>query len=97
VSALTGSCYTTKRDIFNKLGGFDKIYGLGTFEDADYCLKVKQLGLRIYIRADAIGYHYVGATAEKRQTPFPLQINSMIFKSRWAGTGLMQWDEWLFW
>jgi GT2 family glycosyltransferase len=95
--AVTGACLTIRRNLFTKVGGFNLIYGRGTFEDCDICLCVRQLGSRIYCETDAIAYHYVGATAEKRQEPFPLQINSMIFKSRWAQSGLLEWSEYLIW
>jgi GT2 family glycosyltransferase len=97
VLAVTGACLTVRRELFQKVGGFDLIYGKGTYEDIDLCLKVRQLGFRIVINADAIGYHHVGASAEKRREPFPLQQNNMIFKSRWANTPLFQWDEWTYW
>lgn len=97
VWAVTGACYTIRRDAFTKTGGFDKIFGKGTFEDIDLCLKVRQLGYRIYVDTNAQAYHYVGATAEKRKEPFPLQENKMIFHSRWLSSGLMIWDEGSYW
>lgn len=95
--AVTGACFTIRRKLFTQAGGFNQIYGRGTFEDVDLCLTVRQMGSRIFMEADAIAYHYVGATAEKRQEPFPLGINSMIFKSRWAASGLLTWDEFTYW
>lgn len=94
--AVTGACYTIRRGLFNRAGGFDMVYGKGTFEDCDLCLKVRQLGYRIRLDAEATAYHYVGATAIKRKEPFPLQQNLMIFQSRWQSSGLMIYDEWLY-
>lgn len=96
VVSVTGACFMTRRSIWNKLGGLDLMYGMGTFEEVDYCLKVKSMGGKIYMNADAMAYHYTGATSEKKNIPFPVQINEMKFLSRWAGSGLMQWDEWMF-
>ena len=95
--AVTGACLTVRRKLFEKIGGFNMIYGKGTFEDVDLCLSVRTLGSRIYCETEATAYHYVGATAEKRQEPFALQINSMIFKSRWAQSGMLTWSEWEIW
>jgi len=97
VWAVTGACLSVRRDAFNKVGGFDKIYGRGTFEDVDLCLKVRQLGFRIYIDANAQAYHYVGASAEKRNEPFPIMENKMIFQSRWMNTKLAVWDDGSYW
>ena len=97
VWAVTGACFSVRRSVFNKLGGFDKIYGLGTHEDLDFCMKVRQSGLRVYLDSTAIGYHYVGATAEKLQVSFPIQQNRQIFMSRWQGSGQVFWNEYEFW
>lgn len=86
-----------RRSLFSKAGGFDLAYGLGTFEDADLCFKVRMLGFRIFVDTEATAYHYVGASAEKKKVGFPLQQNAMIFKSRWNGTPLMLWDEHTYW
>lgn len=94
--AVTGACFTIRRELFNKVGGFGLEYGRGTFEDCDLCLKVRQLGSRIRIDTNATAYHYVGATAEKRRESFPLQQNLQIFQGKWAQTGLLVYDEWLY-
>lgn len=97
VWGVTGACFSIRRDLFNKLGGWDRVYGKGTFEDSDLCMKVRQSGSRVFLDAEAQGYHYVGATAEKRQEPFPLQQNKQIFMSRWQNSGLVYWTEYAFW
>lgn len=93
VFATTGACFMIRRSLFNKAGGFDLAYGLGTFEDVDLCLKVRQMGHRIYVNMNAKGYHYTGATAEKKQVSFPIQNNFSIFRSKWSGTPFFVWDE----
>lgn len=82
-----------KRQVFSRVGGFDLAYGFGTFEDADLCLKVRGLGLRIVVNAEAQGTHYAGATAEKKKVSFPLQYNSMVFKGKWINSPLMSWGS----
>lgn len=96
VFAATGACFMIRRNLFNKAGGFDTVFGLGTFEDADLCLKVRSMGFRIYVDTSAKAYHYTGAEAEKRQIAFPLQNNFMIFRQRWGGTPLFLWDSWSY-
>lgn len=97
VFAVTGACFTIRREIFQRLGGFNMIYGRGTFEDLTLCLQTKALGYKIVVNTDAIGHHYVGATAEKRNEPFPLQYNNMLFQSQFSQSGLMAWEEDKFW
>lgn len=86
-----------RRDAFNKAGKFFEGYGLGTWEDADLSFSVRNLGYKVFIDVDAVAYHYVGATAEKLQMGFPLGLNSMIFRARWAGSPLMEYSDWKFW
>lgn len=93
VFAVTGACLMTRRNLFNRLGGFDPAYGLGTFEDVDFCLKIRREGLRVYLNAEAKGWHYTGATAEKKRLSYPLAQNQMFFKTRWMGSPFMAWGD----
>lgn len=86
-----------RRNLFNKAGGFDLAYGMGTFEEVDLCFKVRQMGFRIYVNVEAKGYHYTGASVEKKGTGFPLQSNHAIFRSKWGNTPLFMWDEFSYW
>lgn len=97
VWAVTGACFTVRRQQFSRLGGFDTVYGMGTYEDTDYCMKVRQSGGRVFLDAKAQGYHCTGATAEKLQAGFPLQQNANIFRSRWQNSGQIFWNEWEWW
>lgn len=95
--AVTGACFTTRRNLWNKIGGFDLAYGKGTYEDMTFCMEARKLGQKIFVDCDILAYHYVGATVEKKQENYPLQMNQMIFASRYAQSGLMNWDAWTYW
>lgn len=97
VISVTGAVFMVRRAAFEKAGKFDESLGLGTYEDVTLALQLRRLGFRIFIDTECTATHYVGATAEKLRMPFPLQLNSMTFKSKWINSGLLQWDEWLFW
>lgn len=94
--SVTGACLMTRRSLFNKIGGFDTSYGMGTFEDVQYCTQIRSMGLRVFVNCGAVGYHYAGATSEKKKVSHPLQMNGLIFKSRFLNTALMQWDEYTY-
>lgn len=94
VFAVTGACLMIRRSLFSRVNGFDLRYGIGTYEDVDLCLKVRQVGFRVFVNVNARGYHYAGATSEKKMMGFPQQMNASIFKTKWANTPLMFWDEW---
>lgn len=46
VDWVSGTALLTSKKIFNKLGGFDENFFM-YFEDQDYCLRAKKLGLKI--------------------------------------------------
>lgn len=96
VLATTGALFAIRTNLFKSFGGFDTIYGQGYWEDVDLCLKVRQKGYRIWMESQAIAYHYVGASGEKLKVQNSFQQNEMIFKARWANSGLLVWDEWLY-
>lgn len=81
--AVTGAVLLTPRSIFVKARQFDISYGMGTYEDVDYCLKVIQLGYKIKVVTDSYGIHYAGATSEKHNFPFPQQQNYAYFMAKW--------------
>lgn len=97
ISAVTGACFTIRRNLFQQGGGFSTDFGKGTYEDVDMCFRVRQMGKKIMMDAEAVGYHYVGATVEKRGENFNLPQNNAIWKTKWMQSGLMQWDEWKWW
>ncbi len=95
VYAVTGAALMTRRNLWNKIGGFDEIYGRGTYEDIEYCMRVRELGYNIIVAPEAKGVHYTGATAERNQLGFPLDNNRMIFLQRWQQK--LNWTSWNHW
>lgn len=49
------------KEVWNKVGGFDEKFLLCGFEDADYCIRAKELGIDTKF-ADLPFYHYWGKT-----------------------------------
>ncbi len=57
VFRLLSHCLLVKKEVFEKAGGFDEIYGLGTYEDDDLCLRVVNMGYELYVAKDAFVYY----------------------------------------
>jgi GT2 family glycosyltransferase len=57
VTAVTGACMATRREVFTQLGGFDEELGLD-FNDVDYCLRARRRGLRVILEAGAELIHH---------------------------------------
>ena len=83
VYAVSGAALMTRKNLYREVGGFDEIYGMGTYEDCDYSMKVREKGLKIIVEVDATGRHYTGSTAEAYNLAFPLNQNRMIFEQKW--------------
>lgn len=63
VDQVIGACYAVKRDVFQELGGFDERFFV-YFEEVDFALRAKQLGIRTYFLARARVVHYGGGSTE---------------------------------
>jgi len=57
VNAVTGAAMMVKREVWDKLGGFDTKFSLGVFEDVDLCLSAKKLGYEIAYEPRAVFHH----------------------------------------
>ncbi len=79
ISAITGACFFIKKNIYNKLGGFDEIYINGQ-EDVDLCMKIKKTGLKIWYSPDSWIYHLESQSANRLEKAFQ---NRNIFLKRW--------------
>ena len=52
-----------KKDIFQRLGGFDRRFAPAYYEDIDLCFGVRSLGLKVVYQPMSRVVHYEGATA----------------------------------
>ena len=97
VVCVTGACLAIRRSLFNKVGGFSLEYGRGTWEDVDLCFKARSNGYRVFVNTKAVGFHYTGATQEKKNVFYPLQQNRTIFHAKWGPSNMIAWTEIDFW
>ena len=68
VDWIAGSCLMTRRDLFNRLGGFDEGFFL-YWEDADYCRRASALGFRSVYLPQVVVRHAGGRSAERDAGP----------------------------
>ena len=81
-SAVTGACLLTRRDVFNKVHGFDEERLPVTFSDVDLCLKIRRAGYLIVYTPFARLYHH--ESGSRRRTVEPMETG--VMQERWAGT-----------
>lgn len=56
ISAVTGACLLTPRPVFDRCGGFEERLAVA-YNDVDYCLHVRTLGLRVVQASDVCLIH----------------------------------------
>lgn len=84
-SAVTGACMMVKKDLFEKVSGFDEDLAVA-FNDVDLCLKLRQLGLYNVCDAFSLWYHYESISRGYEDTPEKkarLEKESEIFRQKW--------------
>jgi len=65
VEYVYGTCFLVKREVFEKIGFFDKKYHIYA-EEADFCLRAKKAGYSIYCVPKAIIWHKGEASFQKK-------------------------------
>lgn len=64
VESIYGTCIMMKKNIFDKLEGFNEKYFL-YYEDLDLCEKVRNLGLKIYYLPEVKIIHFLGGSNDR--------------------------------
>jgi GT2 family glycosyltransferase len=78
VSAVTGACLMTRREVFARVGGFDERLPVA-FNDIDYCLKVGRAGLSVVYTPYALLHHHESATRKSVHPP----EDEALLRTRW--------------
>ena len=87
LSAVTGACMMTKKDVYLKIGGMDESFAVA-YNDVDYCLRLREAGYGVVFTPYARLYHYESKTrgyedtAEKKKR---LEKETREFEKRWGG------------
>jgi GT2 family glycosyltransferase/glycosyltransferase involved in cell wall biosynthesis len=80
-------CVMMPRAVYEKVGPLDEAFGIGFFEDDDYCRRVEQAGWTIACADDVFVHHHLSASfnklkQEKRQALF--EQNKAIYEAKWG-------------
>jgi GT2 family glycosyltransferase/tetratricopeptide (TPR) repeat protein len=82
---LAGFCLLLRRELVDRVGLFDEMFGIGTYDDYDYCHRAGQAGYRLVIVADAFVHHFGSITlhAEGIDVEALLRANQARFLQKW--------------
>ncbi|KFL35746.1 glycosyltransferase [Arenimonas donghaensis] len=80
-------CVAMRRDVYQRVGDMDEDFGVGFFEDDDYCRRVEQAGLSVACAEDVFVHHHLSASfdALKAETKRELfDANRAIYEKKWG-------------
>ena len=80
-------CVMLPRSTYERCGSMTEDYGVGFFEDDDYCRRVEEAGLIVGCAEDVFIHHYLSATFNKLgdETKRALfETNRVIYESKWG-------------
>lgn len=80
-------CVMFSREVLERVGLLDEAFGIGMFEDDDYCNRVRAAGYRIVCADDVFIHHELSASLsqlgqERRQRLF--EENKRIYENKWG-------------
>jgi GT2 family glycosyltransferase/glycosyltransferase involved in cell wall biosynthesis len=80
-------CVAIPRPVYELIGGLDEDFGVGFFEDDDYCRRVQAAGLRIACAEDVFVHHHLSASfsalgSEVKRDLF--ERNKAIYEAKWG-------------
>jgi GT2 family glycosyltransferase len=67
LARLVGLCMVVKRELLERIGGFDPCFGLGNFEDDDFSLRAMRAGFRLAVARDVFVHHHGSATFREQK------------------------------
>jgi GT2 family glycosyltransferase len=77
-SAVTGACLMTDRGLFDEVGGLSTLLP-HSFNDVDYCLKVRSIGQRVVYDPGTVLRHFESAT----RAPAASDAEFQTLRDRW--------------
>jgi O-antigen biosynthesis protein len=88
VNMLGFFCLMTKREVIDKVGLLDENYGVGMFEDDDYCRRVKEAGYELGYTKKVFIHHEGSASfgqLSSREYDTIWKKNKAYFEGKWGG------------
>lgn len=86
ISMLAMFCVAMRRDVFERAGLLDEQFGVGMFEDDDYCRRVSELGFKLVCARDSFIHHWQRASFKLLGEDEYLRIyreNQRKFEEKW--------------
>jgi GT2 family glycosyltransferase/tetratricopeptide (TPR) repeat protein/2-polyprenyl-3-methyl-5-hydroxy-6-metoxy-1,4-benzoquinol methylase len=91
---LVGFCLLVRKEVIERIGLLDERFGIGNFEDDDYCLRARRAGYRLVHARDAFVHHFGSATFQASGMDFGglLSANEQLFRDKWMSAARREAD-----
>ena len=85
---LVGFCLLIRRDVFDAVGLLDERFGLGTYEDDDFCRRAHENGYRCVVALDSFVHHFCGRTFHGAGIDLHhvMEVNRRKYLEKWSPT-----------
>jgi GT2 family glycosyltransferase/SAM-dependent methyltransferase len=82
---LVGFCLLIRREVIDAVGLLDERFGVGCYEDDDYCRRALGAGFRAVLARDAFVHHFGGRTFVGAGVDFRavMKKNAQLFRDKW--------------
>ncbi len=80
-------CVAMRREVYARIGELDEQFGMGFFEDDDYCRRVEQAGLEVYCAQDVFVHHHLSASFDSLGVEIKrvlFEKNKAIYEAKWG-------------
>lgn len=86
IRTLAFFCVMMRRTVYETVGPLDEAYGLGFFEDDDYCRRVERDGWKLLCAEDVFIHHHLSASFKKlgKARQELLEKNRKIYEAKWG-------------
>lgn len=86
VDKLVGFCLLLNREVLADIGGFDERFGLGNYEDDDYCRRAQAAGYRLLVAGDTFVHHFgsISFTGNGIDYESLLTANRQRYTDKWG-------------
>ncbi len=86
-------CVMFRREVYEKIGELDERFGVGYFEDTDYCHRARREGFELRCTRDAFVHHWQGASfrlLDKGAFAGIYRENQQLFESKWGAESMAE-------
>ena len=85
VDRLIGFCLLIRREVIDEVGLFDERFGIGNYEDDDYCRRARQAGWRLAVAREAFIHHFGHRTFDAAGVDLNavLEHNKRLYDEKW--------------